>query len=77
MKHWAGRGLPEWEYMLYKECLHATYGTYTTLLEARLEVIGYLNALLDYNLISADEYGFAIDNSKIFIKSIIRHKRRK
>lgn len=77
MKHWRGKGLQEWEYNLYKECLHATYGTYTTLLEARLEVIGYLNALLDYNLIIYDEYVFAIDSSKAFIKSIIRHKSRK
>ena len=76
MKHWIGNGLTKFQYLLFRECIDAC-NIATEYLVAKRQIIGYLNALCDYELITTnDEYMESLEKASSFIKAIFRHERR-
>lgn len=75
MKHWTGRGLKESDYLLFMEVRNACCGS--DYISARVQIRGYLNAMLDYCMIDDnDQYFRMVAEADHVIKSILRHRRR-
>lgn len=75
MKYWTGRGLKESDYLLFMEVRNACCGS--DYISARVQIRGYLNAMLDYCMIdNTDQYFRMVEEADHVIKSILRHRRR-